>query len=84
MARIILRAMLWALLGAVAVPIAGLVPLIGAYMRDSHCGAPGDSGGCEMGIASVTIMLVPVGFVVFFTATLVRGILRRRRAVAAP
>jgi len=44
------------LLGFVVTPVVvGIVGLVLAYSLDSRCGTPGDSGGCEMGIASLAI-----------------------------
>ena len=51
----------YTLAGAVIAPLVLLVPMIVIYMVDDRCGSPGDSGGCEMGIASVMIGAVPVG-----------------------
>ena len=51
----------YALAGAVVLPLVLLIPMIVIYMVDSRCGTPGDSGGCEMGIAALMIGAVPVG-----------------------
>ncbi len=44
------------ILGFVVTPIVvGIAALALAYSLDTRCGTPGDSGGCEMGIASLAI-----------------------------
>jgi hypothetical protein len=44
------------LLGIIVTPVVvGITGLVLAYSVDSRCGTPGDSGGCEMGIASLAI-----------------------------
>lgn len=44
------------LVGFIVTPIVvGIAGLALAYSVDSRCGTPGDSGGCEMGIASIAI-----------------------------
>jgi len=60
------------LLGFVVTPIlVGIVALVLAYSLDSRCGTPGDSGGCEMGIASLAIgsalpgLAIGVGFALY-------------------
>ncbi len=60
---IIGRLIKFTLLGAILAPFVTLVPMIVFYMADSHCGKPGDSGGCEMGIAGILIYSIPVGAV---------------------
>jgi hypothetical protein len=80
LARLLGRALLWGAAWSLLAPLAGLVPMIAIYIADTRCGTPGDSGGCEMGMASVLIGLVPTGFALGFLVTLIRGILRLRRA----
>jgi ABC-type glycerol-3-phosphate transport system permease component len=56
MLGLVLRIVLFGLLGSVVTPIVvGFAGLALIYSVDSRCGTPGDSGGCEMGIASLAI-----------------------------
>jgi hypothetical protein len=80
--RLVGRALLWGAGWSLLAPLVALVTIIAIYALDSRCGTPGDSGGCEMGMASVLIGLVPTGFALGFLVTLFRGILRLRRARA--
>jgi hypothetical protein len=58
------------LVGAFIVPLAVFVVVLIAERFNPQCGTPADSGGCEMGLASSTIMAVvpgvPIGVVVGF------------------
>jgi hypothetical protein len=47
--------------GAIIVPIAVFVVVLIAERFDPVCGTPGDSGGCEMGLAGDTMMAVIPG-----------------------
>ena len=50
------RILSFGLLGFVVTPIVvGITVLALAYSLVSRCGTPGDSGGCEMGVASIAI-----------------------------
>jgi hypothetical protein len=77
MGIIIGRAIGYLLLGALALPLAVLVPMIGVYIFDSRCGSPGDSGGCEMGIATVVMSAVPLGAVLGCAFGIWRGVKAR-------
>jgi hypothetical protein len=44
---------------------------------NSVCGTPGDSGGCEMGLATATVASALPGAAVGFVVNLVRGLRRR-------
>lgn len=72
MLGLILRIVGFGLLGLVVTPIVvGIAGLVLAYSLDSRCGTPGDSGGCEMGIASLAIasalpgLAIGVGFALY-------------------
>jgi hypothetical protein len=52
--RLVFRSVLGAMIGIIAVLIAVFVLMLIAIQFDSHCGTPGDSGGCEMGVATVS------------------------------
>ena len=51
--------------------------MIVIYMVDSRCGSPGDSGGGEMGIASLMIGAVPVGAALGIALAIWRSVRRR-------
>lgn len=81
MVAIILRALLAGLGGFVALPILAFILVLGAgYLLDSRCGTPGDSGGCEMGAASVALLATVPGFLIGFALTLYRGLRARSRS----
>ena len=67
----------YALAGAAVLPLVLLIPMIVIYMVDSRCGTPGDSGGCEMGIASLMIGAVPVGAALGIALAIWRSVRRR-------
>jgi hypothetical protein len=46
---------------AIAVPTFVFVAILIANANNPSCGTPGDSGGCEMGLASGTIAAVFIG-----------------------
>lgn len=73
MGGLILRSILWGMLGAVVVPILGGILLFTATRADPRCGTPGDSGGCEMGLAAAVIMLIPAGAIGFALVAFIRG-----------
>lgn len=84
MLRILLRSVLWGLAGGVLLPIFGILLMLVVMpimeFFGSRCGGPGDSGGCAMGLASIVMMLVPIGAVSFLVVTFVRGIRARLNA----
>jgi hypothetical protein len=80
MGTIVGRAIGYLLAGAIAAPLAVLALTIPLYMLDSRCGSPGDSGGCEMGIASVVMLSVPLGAVLGCAFGIWRGIKANRTA----
>lgn len=54
MAWTIARALIYGLIGFICLPIiTALLVLILGYLFDPRCGTPGDSGGCEMGAATI-------------------------------
>ena len=73
MGGLILRAILWGALGAGVAPIAAGVLLFAMTRTDPRCGTPGDSGGCEMGIAAAVITMIPAGAIGFALVTFIRG-----------
>lgn len=78
MARLVTVSVLLGLLGFVLVPVAIMIAVLGlAYSFDPRCGSPGDSGGCEMGAASIAMVSAVPGFLIFFFVPLIRGLRRR-------
>jgi hypothetical protein len=77
------RAIGYLFLGAIVVPLVVLAIGIVEYMTDSRCGSPGDSGGCEMGIASVVMSAVPLGAILGLAFGIWRGIKARRARLTA-
>jgi hypothetical protein len=66
---------------AVVVPVFVFVAILIANANNPNCGTPGDAGGCEMGLASVTISAVFIGLVLgasIAVAAAIAGRFRRR------
>jgi hypothetical protein len=59
-----LGAGLGCVVGAIMVPIAVFVVVLIGEQFDPACGTPADSGGCEMGLASSTMMAVIPGVLI--------------------
>jgi hypothetical protein len=78
--RIFGKALLGALLGFFALPIAVFALVLVLNFFNAVCGTPGDSGGCEMGLATAVVASAIPGAVIGFIVNLVRGIMARRRA----
>ena len=80
MVWIIIRSLLFGVLGLIVTPVAAFfVTLAIAYAANSSCGTPGDSGGCEMGAASIALITAVPGFLAGFVISLIKG-LRGRSA----
>lgn len=73
------RAFMAGLLGLVFAPLAVFAILLVFYAVDPRCGTPGDGGGCEMQVASLTMMSPIPGAVLFFVVTLLKGLLAGRQ-----
>jgi hypothetical protein len=82
MGKLILRALGWGLIGLLAAPLAILAAMLVVYQFDPRCGTPGDSGGCEMGIAAAVVSAALPGAILFFLVALVRGLMRRPPAAS--
>ena len=72
-------AILWGLAGAIIVPALVFALMVALYRALPECGVVGDSAGCEIVVMLVTIGAAPLGFVLFFSVTLVRGVARAWR-----
>lgn len=68
----------YALAGGVVLPLVVLAVMLVVYAMDSRCGSPGDSGGCEMGIAMLVLSASPVGAALGLVAGIVRSIRKGR------
>lgn len=66
----------YALAGGVVLPLAVLAVMLVVYAMDSRCGTPGDSGGCEMGIAVLVLSASPVGAALGLIVGIVRSLRR--------
>lgn len=82
---LVVKSLLMGLVGLVATPIVVFfVVLVLAHLLDSRCGTPGDSGGCEMGSASIAIASAIPGAIALFLFTLIRGLAKQKREDAPP
>ena len=75
--RIFGKALVGAVIGFIATPLLVFALVLGLNFFDSICGTPGDSGGCEMGLATATIASALPGAAIGFIVSLVRGLRRR-------
>jgi hypothetical protein len=81
MAWLIMRSVLAGIGGLIVVPVLTMfVVLAMAYMFDSRCGTPGDSGGCEMGSFAAGVAMALPGFAFGFLLSLIVGLRARRAA----
>ena len=71
------KALLGALLGLIAAPIAVFVLVLILNSFNKVCGTPGDSGGCEMGLAAAVIASALPGAAIGFAVNLIRALRRR-------
>jgi uncharacterized integral membrane protein len=76
--RIFGKAVLGALIGFFVTPVAVFAVVLMLNFFNPVCGTPGDSGGCEMGLATITIGSALPGAAIGFVVNLVRGLRRRR------
>jgi len=75
----------WTLIGAIVTPIVTFLLVLAALRFDPGCGAPGDSGGCDMDLVSLTILSVLPGAALGLLFALTRGWWSAwRRTPAAP
>ena len=85
MGWLLFRSILAGIGGAILVPILTFVGvLVLAHAFDPRCGTPGDSGGCEMGAASIAIASALPGAAIAFAVVLVLGLRKRSRSVEPP
>jgi copper chaperone CopZ len=74
------RAFLIGLLCAFAVPCITFAVVLVSQHFDPACGTPADSGGCEMGLVSTTVLSIAPGALIGFSAALVDGFARLARS----
>jgi hypothetical protein len=80
MLRLVVRAFAFGLAGLIVLPVAMFfIVLTAAHIFDSRCGTPGDSGGCEMGAASIAIFSMLPGLAIGVAIALVQGYRNRAR-----
>lgn len=77
MARILLRAIRIGCFGTLLAMLAAFAIVVLVLLVDPKCG-PGDSGGCAMGLVTVTLGAVIPGFVTGFAGYLALALWRRR------
>jgi hypothetical protein len=75
---VVLRALGWGVVGLFVVPLVVFAIMAVIYQFDSRCGTPGDSGGCEMGMAVAIFASALPGAIAFFLFVLIRGLARRK------
>ena len=74
MLRLVVKASAYGLVGMIATPVAMFfIVLIAAHTFDPRCGTPGDSGGCEMGAASIAIFSMLPGLAIGIAIALFQG-----------
>ena len=85
MTWIVIRSVLFGLAGAIVAPVAVFfLVLVLAHAFDPRCGSPGDSGGCEMGAATLGFAAAPFGLIAGFVISLVLGLRSRKRSASLP
>ena len=81
MTWIVVRSVLFGVAGALVAPVVVFfLVLIVGYTFDSRCGTPGDSGGCEMGAATLGFAAAPFGLIAGFVVSLLLGLRARKRS----
>jgi hypothetical protein len=75
--RIFSKAVLGAVTGFFLTPVLVFLLVLILNFFNKVCGTPGDSGGCEMGLFTVTIASALPGAAIGFVVNLVRGLRRR-------
>src|SRR5215472_11265067 len=69
----------WTLIGAIVTPIITFILVLIMIRIDPACGAPGDSGGCDAGLADLTIISALPGAALGLGLALGRGLWSRWR-----
>ncbi|MFA6267236.1 MAG: hypothetical protein WC670_16150 [Pseudolabrys sp.] len=79
--KMIGKALIGTLIGFFALPAAALAVGIVVYVFDKRCGTPGDSGGCEMGIAVMAAGAALPGAAIGFIVALALVYRQSRRRI---
>ncbi len=80
MLRLVVKVFAFGLAGLIVAPVAMFfIVLTVAHTFDSRCGTPGDSGGCEMGAASIAIFSALPGLAVGVAFALIQGYRNRAK-----
>ncbi|MDP1748335.1 MAG: hypothetical protein Q8L22_02675 [Reyranella sp.] len=80
MLRLAARSFAFGLAGLIVAPVAMFfIVLTAAHVFDPRCGTPGDSGGCEMGAASIAILSALPGLAVGVAFALIQGYRNRAK-----
>lgn len=80
MLRLAATSLAYGLIGLILTPIVVFFLVIAlAYTFDPRCGSPGDSGGCEMGAATIAFLSIIPGFAIGVGTALFRGYRKRLR-----
>ncbi len=79
--RITGQALLGMIIGFIVTPVAVFVAVLIYVSFDKVCGTPGDSGGCQMGMAAIVVASALPGAAIGLVVGLVRSIrqIERRR-----
>jgi hypothetical protein len=78
--RLVVKAFAFGLAGMIVMPVAMFfIVLTAAHIFDSRCGTPGDSGGCEMGAASIAIFSMLPGLAIGVAIALIQGYRNRAK-----
>jgi hypothetical protein len=77
MVRIVLRAIWIGCLGMLLAMLAAFAVVVAALLFDPKCG-PGDSGGCAMGLVTVTLGAALPGFIIGSVGYFALAFWRRR------
>ncbi len=80
---LLLRSTLFGIVGLVAMPVIAFFGVLALAYAAGGCG-PGDSGGCEMGAASIGMAVAIPAFLIVFFVTLIRGLKRRKASAPIP
>ena len=73
MLRLVVKASAFGLVGMIVTPVAMFfIVLTAAHIFDPRCGTPGDSGGCEMGAASIAIFSMLPGLAIGVAIALIQ------------
>jgi hypothetical protein len=64
----------WSLIGAIITPMITFILVLIMIRIDPACGAPGDSGGCDIGLADLTVLSVLPGAALGLLLAVARGL----------